>query len=130
LLSYVFDILVKVLQVKKNGGIKLNRLPRMADFAKHAEIISRCMGFDDNKFISAFDKNIELQVQEAIAANVVGNAIIKLMEELENKTRSYVTIKEDCNSNCCSLLWKGTATDLFLKLEETAARLKINTHKS
>ena len=51
LLSYIFDILVKVLRVKKNGGIKLNRLPRMADFAKHAEIISRCMGYDDNKFI-------------------------------------------------------------------------------
>ena len=36
LLGYIFDILVKVLQVKKNGGIKLNGQPRMADFAEIA----------------------------------------------------------------------------------------------
>jgi hypothetical protein len=129
LISYIFDILVKVLQVKKNGGIKLKRLSRMADFAKHAEIISRCIGYDDNKFIDAFDKNIELQVQEAIAANPVGSAIIRFIEELEVRARNGVIIKEDCNSIWCSLLWTGTATELLVSLEEIAvSKLKINTH--
>jgi hypothetical protein len=95
LLGYIFDILVKVLQLKSNGGIadEIKGLPRMADFAEIGEIISRCMGYDNNKFIDAYYRNIDLQVEEAIAANPVGNAIIKLMERLENKTRSYVTIK-------------------------------------
>ena len=51
------------------------------------------------------------------------------MKRLENKTRSYVTIKEDCNSNWCSLLWKGTATELLADLESIAVELKINTRQ-
>jgi hypothetical protein len=51
LLGYIFDILVKVLQVKKSGGIKLNAHPRMADFAEIAEIASRCMGYDNGDFL-------------------------------------------------------------------------------
>ena len=45
LLSYIFDVLVKVLQIKQKGGITFpNGLNRMADFEEYAEIISRCMG--------------------------------------------------------------------------------------
>ena len=130
LLGYIFDILVKVLQVKSNGGIanEIKGLPRMADFAEIGEIISRCIGHENNKFLDAYYRNIDLQVEEAIASNLIGNAIIKLMERLENKTRSCITIKEDCNSNWCSLLWKGTATELLADLEGVAAELKINTH--
>jgi hypothetical protein len=56
LLGYIFDIVVKVLQVKNNGGIaaEIKGLPRMADFAEIAEIISRCMGYDNNKFLDAY----------------------------------------------------------------------------
>lgn len=130
LLGYVFDILVKVLQIKNNGGIasEIKGLPRMADFAEIGEIISICIGHENNEFLSAYYRNIDIQVEEAIASNPVGNAVIKLMEMLENKTRSHVTIKEDCNSDWCSLLWKGTATELLADLESVAAELKINTH--
>jgi hypothetical protein len=103
LLSYIFDILVKVLEVKKNGGIKLKGIPRMADFAKQAEIISRCMGYDDNQFLNAYYKNIDIQIEEAIAANLVGNALVKFMED---RTK-----------------WKGTATELLAELEEAASEL-------
>jgi hypothetical protein len=76
LLGYIFDILVKVLQVKKsNGGIRLDGHPRMADFAEYAEIISRCMGYPDNKFLDAYYHNIGLQTEEAIEANPVGTTI-------------------------------------------------------
>jgi hypothetical protein len=41
LLAYIFDILVKVLQIKQKGGIKIsNGLNRMADFEEYAEIIA------------------------------------------------------------------------------------------
>jgi hypothetical protein len=124
--------MVKVLQVKSNGGIgnEIKGLPRMADFAETGEIISRCVGNEKNKFLDAYYRNIDIQIEEAIASNPVGNAIIKLLERLEAKTCSYVTIKEDCNSSWCSLLWKGTATELLSDLESVAAELKINTrHK-
>jgi hypothetical protein len=38
------------------------------------------MGYGDKRFLKAYDKNIELQVEEAIAASLISNAIIKLME--------------------------------------------------
>jgi hypothetical protein len=109
LLGYIFDILVKVLEVKSSGGIKMNYLPRMADFAEIGEIASRCMGYDDNEFLKAYDKNIQTQVDEAIAANLISSAIIKFMED---KTE-----------------WTGTATELLAELEQVAiTKLKINTN--
>jgi hypothetical protein len=106
LLGYIFDVMVKVLKVKSQGGINLKELPRMADFAEIAEIACRCMGCDDNEFLKAYDKNIELQVEEAIAANLVSNAIIKLMEARPE--------------------WIGTASQLLADLEQAAAEIKIN----
>ena len=86
-----------MLRVKKNGGITLDSLPRMADFA---EIASRCMGYPDNEFLKVYDKNIELQTEEAIASNLVSSAITKFMENRGE--------------------WTGTATDLLVELDEIA----------
>jgi hypothetical protein len=106
LLGYIFDVLVKLLQVKRKGIIKLDELPRMADFAEIAEIACRCMGYGDKRFLKAYDKNIELQVEEAIAASLISNAIIKLME-----------VKAE---------WMGTASQLLTDLEQAAIEIKIN----
>jgi hypothetical protein len=108
LLGYIFDILSKVLQVKSKGGIKIDGLPRMADFAEIGEIACRCMGYDDNRFLNAYYKNIQLQVDVAIAANLVSNAIIKFMEDKNE--------------------WTGTATELLTGLQEAATELKINVN--
>ena len=108
LLGYIFDILVKVLQVKRSGGIEIKEgLPRMADFAELGEIISRCMGHEDNKFLGAYYNNIGLQVEAAIESSPVGTTIIKLMEDKQE--------------------WEGTATNLLNDLEPIANELKINT---
>ena len=107
LLGYIFDVLVKVLGVKSKGGIKLDGLPRMADFAEIAEIACRCMGYKDNEFLDAYDKNIELQIEEAISENLLSNAIVKFMEDKDE--------------------WRGTATELLAKLEGVATtKLEIN----
>ncbi len=107
LLGYIFDILVKVLRVKSNGGIKIEGLPRMADFAEIAEIASRCMGYDDGEFLKAYDKNIELQSEEAIGENLLSSTIVRFMQDKSE--------------------WTGTATELLSVLEAVAAEeLKIN----
>jgi len=108
LLGYIFDVLAKVLQVKSKGGIKIDGLPRMADFAEIGEIACRCMGYDDNRFLNVYYKNIQLQVDEAITANLVSNAIIKFMEDKNE--------------------WTGTATELLTGLQEAATELKINVN--
>jgi hypothetical protein len=68
LLAYILDTLVKVIAWKKqNPEVELiNELPRMADWAEWCELISRCMGENNNAFIKAYDDNINLQTEEVI----------------------------------------------------------------
>jgi hypothetical protein len=78
----------------------------MADFAEVAEIISRCIGHPENKFLAAYYKNIGLQTQQALEASPVATAIMEFM--------NYRTE------------WEGTATELLNELEAAAGSLKIN----
>ena len=80
----------------------------MADFAEVAEIISRCMGYPENKFLAAYYKNIGLQTEQAIKASSVATAVIEFMDSREE--------------------WEGTATELLNELEQIAEEiLKIKT---
>lgn len=107
LLGYIFDIVAKVLQVKKNGGIDIKVYPRMADFVEIGEIISRCMGYQENEFLDAYHKNINVLTDEAIEAHPVAIVIIRFM-----KGRSD---------------WAGSVTQLYYELEATANNSKIDT---
>lgn len=53
LLGYIFDIIVKVLNYKQQqGSIEFsNGFNRMADWEEYAEIISRCMGYQQGEFL-------------------------------------------------------------------------------
>lgn len=79
LLGYIFDLLVKVLA--RMGEIKLEELPRMADFAELGELISRCLGYPDGKFIVAYSRNIGITNEEVIDSNLVATAITLLMNK-------------------------------------------------
>jgi hypothetical protein len=107
LLGYIFDMLVKVIQRKKHGSIEIKDHPRMADFAEVAEIISRSMGYPENKFLAAYHKNIGLQTQQALEASPVATAIMKFME--------------------FRIEWLGTATELLDELRQIAEeKLKLD----
>jgi Bifunctional DNA primase/polymerase, N-terminal len=107
LLGYIFDILVKVMQKKNEGGIDLKMYPRMADFAEIAEIICRCMGYPENRFLDAYYRDIGLQTKQALEASPVATTIIEFMH-----SRTH---------------WTGTATELLEELEYAAEILKIKT---
>ena len=106
-LGYIFDILVRVIKKRNDGGIELKGHPRMADFAEVSEIISRCMGYNENKFLAAYYKNIGLQTQQALEASPLATAI---MEFLNSRIK-----------------WEGTCTGLLDELEPVAETLKIKT---
>ena len=111
LLGYIFHILVKVLHFKNQyGEVHLpNGFNRMADFEEYAEIISRCMGNPDNEFIRVYQDNIEIQIDEAIEANLLSTSVIIFIKDIPDKE------------------WKGTATTLLEELNIIAeTRLKIN----
>lgn len=111
LLGYILDILVKVIQFKESDQkIEIKKFPRMADFAEFGEIISRCMGYQENEFLDAYYKNIRLQTQQAIDANVVASVIVYFMEEKKE--------------------WIGTASELLDKLKTKAEEMKIDIKSS
>jgi hypothetical protein len=78
LLGYIFDVIVKVLG--RIGEVKLDELPRMADFAEMGELIARCLGYPDGKFTEVYNANIGLTNEEAINASIVATVIIGFME--------------------------------------------------
>ena len=114
LLSYIFDVLVKVLRIKQKGGITFpNGLNRMADFEEYAEIISRCMGNPEGELQRVYQNNIGIQIDEAIAASPLSIAVVELMNSIEDDE-----------------LWSGTATELSDKLNDIAeTKLKISIQK-
>jgi hypothetical protein len=108
-LGYIFDVLVRALQIRPN--LRLNDLPRMADFALWGEAISQAMRYDPLEFINAYYENIGRQNIEAIEANPLGQAISKFCEQegLENK------------------VWEGSPGTLLKQLNKVAESNGINT---
>jgi hypothetical protein len=92
ILGYIFDVLVKALQIRPN--LRLNDLPRMADFALWGEAISQDMGYDPLEFINAYYENIGRQNIEAV--------------ESHHKNKRVMTTRERIRVPECSkaLLWR------------------------
>jgi hypothetical protein len=113
LLGYIFDVVAKALALRPK--IKLNDLPRMADFALWGEAIARAMGYKELKFLNTYYDNIGRQNSEALDNHPLGQAICRFVDEWEEKQNK----------------WEGATSELLGKLETIAERDKINTnHKS
>ena len=66
LLSYIFDIISKVLafEYKTEGkGLQLRSRTRMADWEEYGEIIARCIGVEPFKFLDAYWANREKKTE-------------------------------------------------------------------
>lgn len=114
-LGFIFDILVKTLIYRKeHKGEKIlkNGYPRMADFAEWSEVISRCLGYQDNEFLNAYYENIYNQNDEIIESSPVAEAIVLYMNELE---REY---------------WEGTPTRLYKTLTDVIDQIKPDLKRS
>lgn len=112
ILGYIFDTIVKVLKYKeehKNEQI-LNVYPRMAEFAEWGEIIARCIGYNDNEFIEAYQENIDNQNDEVIESSPVAEAILLFMAEKKE--------------------WQGTPTELHKQLTDIIDQIKPELKRS
>jgi hypothetical protein len=104
--------MVKTLQLKPT--IKLDDLPRMADFALWGEAIARAMGYKELEFIKAYYDNIGKQNIEAVENHPLGQAIAKFFEkEVEDSSQGF---------------WQGSPAELLEQLEKIAQESKINTN--
>ena len=97
ILGALLDALVE--GVRRLPDVRLDRLPRMADFAKWVVACESAI-FPDGAFMRAYRGNRDDAIESVIDANPVASAIRELMQSRES--------------------WEGTATELLTELEGTA----------
>lgn len=99
ILGGLFNVLSKALSVYPS--VKLQRLPRMADFAKYGYAIGETLqsggGAD---FLKAYENNIKRQNEEIIQSNTL---ILAVLKEMNQKTE-----------------WSGTVKHIYSQLYEIA----------
>jgi hypothetical protein len=95
LLAYIFDILVKAMQIKPT--LELTRLSRMADFTEWGEAISQAVGYKEMSFVEVYNENRNEQNIVAVNENMVGSIFVKFYTgfEIENKENPILTGSPD-----------------------------------
>lgn len=114
LLAYIFDVLVKALDIKPT--IKLDDHPRMADFAVWGESIARAMGYKELQFLSVYYDNIGKQNTEAIENSPLGQAFVK-----------FVNTWYDGET---PVIWRSSLSTVLEKLNQIALENNIDTSKA
>ena len=114
LLGYIFDILVKALQI--HPTLKLESLPRMGDFALWGEAISRAMGYRELEFINAYDENTGRQNVETIENSPLGQVIVRYLNHWHYDLAGE---RPAC--------WFGFTSDFLVELNQSAIENNIDT---
>lgn len=96
LLGCFFDVLSKAMSVYPM--VKLDNLPRMADFMRWGVAIAKALGYKADDFIQAYQANIESQNAEVINSNTLAQAVLTFMEDEEK--------------------WSGTVNEAYTELEK------------
>lgn len=104
ILGGIFDVLSKAMG--KYPDVRLEKLPRMADFAKWGFAITLALGKDGNDFLNAYDLNIEKQNEEVILNNTLAQAVLQLMSD--------------------TVTWDGTIKEAWQRLNEIANPNKLD----
>ncbi|MEQ2465133.1 hypothetical protein [Niallia hominis] len=87
--------------------IKLDKLPRMADFTRWGYAIAEVLGYGGERFLEAYRKNRNQSNEEAISSHPVAATVVALMKDRQT--------------------WSGSVASLLSELERVAEQEKINT---
>jgi len=96
ILGGIFDALSRAMGIYPS--VKLETLPRMADFMRWGTAIAQALGHDKQQFIDAYQKNVESQNEEVVNNNTLAQAVLRLMEHKEE--------------------WRGTVKEAYDELAE------------
>lgn len=104
LLGAIFDILSKAMAI--HPTVKLDRLPRMADFCRWGYSIAEAIGGHGDRFLQEYKSNQEIQNTEAVNADMVAFLIVEFMRHQTD--------------------WTGRVSKLYSELKNEAERQGIN----
>lgn len=105
ILGGIFDTLSKAMKIYPT--VKLDKLPRMADFARWGYAIGEALGGLGNEFLEQYRENQNSRNIEVIHSNVVATLIVELMKNRYE--------------------WKGLISELHRVLEENFLQCGIST---
>jgi hypothetical protein len=97
--------LANAMEIYQN--VKLDRLPRMADFTRWGYAIADVLGYGGERFLQAYRNNRNQSNEEAISSHPVAATVVALMKENQS--------------------WSGSVASLLSELERVAEQEKINT---
>jgi hypothetical protein len=134
-LGHIFDVLVAVLRYREEHQNEkiLEKLPRMADFAEWGEIISRCLGYPENKFTRLYSENISEQNDEVVESSPVAEAILIFMDGRNSEwngspTQLHKELGDVVDQTKPELrrsgMWPKTSSELTKKINEVTPNLK------
>jgi len=104
ILGGMFDALSKAMAIYPT--VKLQSLPRMADFCQWGYALAQALGRKGDEFIDSYRMNIERQNEEVLTNNTLAQAVLKLMADRET--------------------WDGTVKEAYLALEKAVEPDKKN----
>lgn len=105
ILGGIFDTLAKAMNIYPM--VKLQNLPRMADFARWGYAIGEALGGFGKQFLEEYAANRQIQNEEAITCDPVATLIVEFM-----RGRDY---------------WSGLCAELYRKLSDIAPNHGIST---
>lgn len=129
ILGAMFQILADAMQIYPK--VKLDKLPRMADFAKWGYAIGEALYKDGGeKFLQAFESNRQTANDEALAANPIAAAIVSLMNSKPqwsgtagNLLIALVQVAYDVGIDISARSWPRSAKGLAKRLKQVRSNL-------
>ncbi len=97
ILGSIFTAVSEAMRIRPT--VKLQELPRMADFAVWGYSIAEALGYGGQRFIEAYNRNIGMQQEQAINEDFVASFVVDLMQEHD--------------------LWEGSATELLELMKQS-----------
>ena len=94
--------------LRRRNDVKLDSLPRMADFALWVTAAEPSLAWPEESFLQAYEANRAAAIEVTLEADPVAGAVIQLVDDKGE--------------------WCGTATDLMDKLQTYTADHVLNSH--
>ena len=105
ILGAIFTILARAIALEPT--IRLNSLPRMADWAKWGYAIAEAAGLGGERFLDIYSANRATQNEEALTSHPIGAAVAAFMVDRDD--------------------WTGEPSELLRRLEGVAEKEMIDT---
>jgi DNA polymerase I-like protein with 3'-5' exonuclease and polymerase domains len=115
--------------LKRLPGVRLERLPRMAEFAEWAAAAEAGLGWEDGTFMAAYEESREEAVAGALESDPVAEAVLSFMADREEWVGKSAELLEKLAAEVGervekSRAWPKTASHLSGRLKRLAPALR------